>query len=43
MSKAMMTTNADALKAAAEAELESLAENPAWELVPLKSGKKTVG
>ena len=35
--------DADAWKAAAEAELESLAENHAWQRVPLLPGKNTVG
>jgi len=43
MAEALKTPDADAWKAAAEAELESLAENHAWELVPLPPGKKTVG
>lgn len=43
MSEALKTPDADEWKAAAEAELESLAENHAWELVPLPQGKKTVG
>ena len=43
MSEALKTPEADAWKAAAEAELESLAVNNAWELVPLPPGKKTIG
>ena len=43
MSEALKTPDADAWKAAAEAELESLTENHAWELMALPPGKKTVG
>ena len=43
MSEALKTPDADAWKAAAKAELESLAENHAWKLVPLPPGKKTIG
>ena len=43
MSKPQKTPDADAWKAAAEAEFESLAENQAWEVVPLPPGKETTG
>ena len=43
MSEALKTPEGDAWKDAAEAELESLTVNDAWELVPLPPGKKTVG